>query len=485
LTIADVSLLSLLPAIILVVVGVAIMVADPFLERGRRAGLARAGVGGVIAAGAAVGPMAGARGTWYGGIWLVDDYTLFFHALLLLVAGLTLLVSSEYVRREQLPPSEFVVLVLFATAGALLMSGAGELMLIFIGIEILSMGTYVLAGYRREDLRSNESALKYFLLGSFASAFFLYGVALVFGATGSTNLEGIRESIQSGAASGGLVSIAVALMLTGLFFKVALVPFHVWAPDVYEGAPTPVTGFMSVGPKAAGFAVLIRILFSAFPGLQDRWIWVIWVVAAATMLLGNTVALVQPGIKRMLAYSSIAHAGYAAVALASGSRPGITAALFYLLAYSAASLGTFTIVAAISRRGDLKVDLADYRGLASRRPALAAMLSLFLLSLAGIPATAGFAGKFFIFRAAVESGLTGLAIIGVLTTVVSFYYYLYVIVEMYMREGADSFEDVEIRPGTRAAILVAAALTLYLGILPGRVLDWAAASAAGAFALLS
>ena len=280
-----------------------------------------------------------------------------------------------------------------------------------------------------------------------------------------------------------LVYLASGLMLTGLAFKVALAPFHVWTPDVYEGAPTPVTGFMSVGPKAAGFAVLIRIFLTAFPDLRDRWTWVVWAAAAATMLVGNLVALVQPNIKRMLAYSSIAHAGYVAVAVASGTSPGASAALFYLLAYSVTNLGAFAIVAAVSRKGDGQVALEDYRGLARRRPGLAALLSLFLLSLAGIPATGGFAGKFFIFRAGVEAGLTGLVVIGVLTTVVSFYYYLYVIVEMYMREPSEAFDDVSVRPATAAVILASALLTLYLGILPARTFEWATESAANAFSI--
>jgi NADH-quinone oxidoreductase subunit N len=449
------------------------LVLDPFLSTGGRQRLGWLGLAGVIGAGASLLAMTRARGLWYSGLWEVDDYTLFFHALFLLIAALTMLAALDYLARETLAPTEFLVLVLFATTGALLMSGARELVLIFIGIEILSMGTYVLAGYRRKELASNESALKYFLLGSFASAFFLYGVALVFGATGTTRLSEIRAALASGNAADDLATLAAALLLIGLAFKVALAPF--WAPDVYQGAPTPVTAFMSVGPKAAGFAVLILVLGTAFPGIESRWIWAVWVLAALTMLIGNFIALVQPGIKRMLAYSSIAHAGYVAIALASGAS-GRPPALFYLTAYTVTSLGAFAIVVAVSRRGDRKTDIADFRGLGTRRPGLAALLSLFLLSLAGVPATAGFAGKFFIFRAAVESGLTGLALIGVLTTVVSFYYYLYVIVEMYMREGEDTFADVAVPPSTGVVIAVAALLTLYLGLLPAPALDWATAS---------
>ncbi len=373
--------------------------------------------------------------------------------------------------------AEFYALLLFATAGMLMMSGSNELVMIFLGLEILSIATYVMAGFRRTDLKSNESALKYFLLGSFSSAFFLYGVALIFGATGSTNLLAIKESIRSADIPMSLVYLSAALMLIALCFKVAVAPFHIWTPDVYEGAPTPVTGFMSVGPKAAGFAVLFRVFLTAFPMIEDRWVSALWLVAALTMVLGNVIALVQPNIKRMLAYSSIAHAGYVAVALTSASNRGGSAALFYLLAYSLMNLGAFAVVTILSRSEDKKVQLTDYAGLGAKRPGLAAVLSLFLLSLAGVPGTAGFAGKFFIFRAAVESHLVWLAIIGVVTTVISFYYYLYVIVQMYMREPNEEFSDLRVAGSLKVALIVSAIGTLYLGILPTRVLDWTTTAA--------
>jgi len=292
--------------------------------------------------------------------------------------------------------------------------------MIFLGLEILSIATYVLAGLRRTDLKSNESAMKYFLLGSFASAFFLYGTALIFGAAGSTNLNAIHTALNGPHIQITLAYLSAALILIALCFKVAVAPFHIWTPDVYEGAPSPVTGFMSVGPKAAGFAVLFRIFLTAFPTLQTRWVDGIWVIAALTMILGNVIAVAQPNIKRMLAYSSIAHAGYVAVAFATSSVPGMSAALFYLLAYSVMNLGAFTIITVLSRSEDKLVNISDYAGLGTKRPGLAALLSLFLLSLAGVPGTVGFAGKFFIFRSAVESGLVWLTVIGVITTVVSF-----------------------------------------------------------------
>lgn len=472
----EINIAALLPAIVLAITGIAVMVADPFVAARHKARLGWLALAGTAGAMAALGPMTANRGVWYSGLWWVDDYSIFFHTIFLLIAALTILIAMDYVRRESVPPSEFLILVLFSTTGALLMAGARELMLIFVGIEILSIATYVLAGFRRTDLRSNESALKYFLLGSFASAFFLYGVALAFGATGSTNLAEIAEAIRGGAADTSLVSASAGLMLVALAFKVALVPFHVWTPDVYEGAPTPVTGYMSVAPKAAGFAVMMRIFVTAFPEIGGRWVLILWVMAALTMIVGNVVAVVQTNVKRMLAYSSIAHAGYIAVAFAAGGERGVPAAMFYMLCYSVMNLGAFGVVTILSRREDRLVNIEDYAGLASRRPRLAALLAVFLLSLAGIPGTAGFTGKFFIFSSAVDSGLVGLTLIGVLTTVVSFYYYLYVIVQMYMTDPGEDFDDVTVHPATGAALALSVTITLYLGLLPTRVLEWAAQS---------
>jgi NADH-quinone oxidoreductase subunit N len=309
----------------------------------------------------------------------------------------------------------------------------------------------------------------------------LFGMSLVYGFAGTTDFSGLAALFAAPATVSKGVVVGLVFMIVGFSFKVSAVPFHMWAPDVYEGAPTPVTGFMSVGPKAAGFAVLLRIFVAALPQLAEgRWQDAMWAIAALTMAIGNIVALVQPNIKRMLAYSSIAHAGYVAVALtAAGSRnaqdagQAATAALFYLLAYSATNLGAFAVLAAVGRSEDRLTNLGDFAGLARKRPGLAALLTVFLLSLAGIPGTVGFAGKFFIFRSAVQSGLTGLAVVGALTTVASFYYYLYVIVQMYMREPREEFTDVAVSPCTGLVLAATAAVVLYLGVLPGRMLDWA------------
>jgi len=477
---ASLNVYAILPALIVSVFGIAVMVAEPFVTEAKKSNLAWLAFAGTIAAMVALVPMAANRGQWYSNLWIVDDYAVFLNFVFLLIAAITILTSVDYLRRENMNHPEFYALLLFATAGMLMMAASNELVMVFLGLEILSIATYVMAGFRRTDLKSNESALKYFLLGSFSSAFFLYGAALIFGATGTTNLIGIAEALRSSEVQISLVELSAALMLIAICFKVAAAPFHIWTPDVYEGAPTPVTGFMSVGPKAAGFAVLFRVFLTAFPSIQDRWSSAIWLIAALTMLLGNVIAVVQPNIKRMLAYSSIAHAGYVAVAFAATSDRGVSAALFYLLAYSLMNLGAFAVVTILGRTEDKLVNVTDFAGLGSKRPGLAALLSVFLLSLAGVPGTAGFAGKFFIFRAALESRLIWLAIIGVLTTVVSFYYYLYVIVQMYMREPKEEFSNIGVPGSLKLALFVSAVGTLYLGIIPTRVLDWTTAAALNA-----
>jgi NADH-quinone oxidoreductase subunit N len=355
-----------------------------------------------------------------------------------------------------------------------LMSSAVELVLIFIALEISSISTYVLAGFRRRAAISSEASLKYFLLGSFATAFFLYGVAMMFGSTGSTSIIIIGQVLRSEQIP-VLAYVGIALMFVGLGFKVAAAPFHVWTPDVYEGAPAPVVGFMSTAPKAAAFAVLLRVMFEAnAPGR----VWLIWVAAALSMTLGNVGALVQSNVKRLLAYSSIAHAGYALVAFATLPNNGIPAAMFYTASYAAMNVGAFAVVSHFAGAGERYVTLDDYAGLGRRSPLLAATLTIFLLSLIGIPMTSGFFAKFYVFSAALQANLVGLTIIGVLNSAVGAYYYLRIIVMMYMREARDETPAVPIPISLGAALAISVAATLYLGILPGRVLEFAARSAA-------
>jgi NADH-quinone oxidoreductase subunit N len=353
-----------------------------------------------------------------------------------------------------------------------LMAASNELIMVFLGLETLSISCYILLGVRRSDPRSNESALKYFLLGSFSSAFLLYGIAMAYGATRTTNLELIAQRILDGSANMNLIYLAAALMFVGFGFKVASVPFHVWTPDVYEGALAPVTAFMSVGPKAAGFAILIRVFWAALPKAYNKWLAVAWISAALTMTVGNVVAIVQTNIKRMLAYSSIAHAGYILVAFASKEN-GIAAVLFYTIAYALTNIGAFTIVALIGRENERRTQIEDYAGIGFRQPLLAASLSVCLLSLAGIPLTAGFAGKFLIFRAAIQSHFLWLAVIGVVNSAISVYYYLRVIVVMYMKEPAEEYIPIAVSPSTAAVLVLTTVGILQLGIYPDFVMSLA------------
>jgi len=392
--------------------------------------------------------------------------------VVLLIALVVSLTSLEYLEVQRIRSGEYYALVLFGTVGMMLMSSAVELVLIFIALEISSISTYILAGMRRRAAESAEASLKYFLLGSFATAFFLYGVALVFGATGTTNVYGIAQYLQG--QSSLLVYLAVGLMFVGLGFKVASAPFHVWTPDVYEGSPAPVVAFMSTGPKAAAFAVLLRVLFATgAPG----WFWMIWVSAALSMTLGNIGALVQQNVKRLLAYSSIAHAGYLLVAFAAAQQLGISAAIFYAASYAAMNVGAFAVISHFASTGEKFVTLDDYAGLGRRSPLLAAILTIFLLSLIGIPVTGGFFAKFYVFSAALQSHLVGLTIIGVINSAVAAYYYLRVIVYMYMRDERGEIPVARIPAGLGIGLAISLIATIYLGVLPGRVLDYAMQSA--------
>src|SRR5882724_1342694 len=375
---------------------------------------------------------------------------------------------------QQIRAGEYYGLILFGAVGMCLMSSAMELVLIFIALEISSISTYILAGFRRRAAISSEASLKYFLLGSFATAFFLYGVALMFGATGSTSITTISQILRSGQIP-VLAYVGIALMFVGLGFKVAAAPFHVWTPDVYEGAPAPVVGFMSTAPKAAVFAVLLRIIFEAHaPG----GFWLVWVAAALSMTLGNIAALVQDNVKRLLAYSSIAHAGYLLVAFAALPDNGIPAAMFYTASYAAMNVGAFAVVSHFAGAGERRVTLDDYAGLGRRSPLLAASLTIFLLPLIGIPMTGGFFAKFYVFSAALQANLVGLTIIGVLNSAVGAYYYLRIIVMMYMRDARDEAPVAPASPALSTALAISVAATLYLVILPGRILEYASRSAA-------
>jgi len=411
------------------------------------------------------------------GMVAVDDFRWVTDWLFLGGAGLTTLISFAYLEREQLVAPEYYILLVFATLGMMLMAGGEDLMVIFLGLELMSIAVYVLAGFDRRSPRSAEAALKYFLLGAFASGFLLYGIALIYGATGTTNLSLI--GIQLGIGSGGvMLSAGLGLLLVGFAFKVAAVPFHMWAPDVYDGAPTPVTAFMSTGVKAAAFAALFRVLTEAF-GHSGAWQEIVWWLAVVTMVGGNLLALAQRSLKRMLAYSSVAHAGYLLVAVATGKSAGTAAFIVYLVAYTLMSVGAFAVLAAKGRRGESDVLIDDLAGLATRRPWLAFALAVCMLSLLGFPGTAGFIGKWYILLAATSAGQNMLAVILVLASVVSAGYYLPVIMAMYMKPEASETVHAEVRLGRlgEAAVAVAVAGLLVFGVWPNRLLDVARTAA--------
>src|SRR5216683_1051535 len=418
-------------------------------------------------------------GPGFSGLVQSDSFSFFFHLLVGAVTFLVVLAAGPYLDRERLPFGDFCAVLLFATAGMGVLASAQELLTAFIGLEMSSISSYILAGYRRDSLKSSESAMKYFLLGSFATAFFLYGIALVYGSSGTTLLPNMTAVDPSST----LLKLGLALILIGLGFKVALAPFQVWTPDVYEGAPTPVTALFSAGPKAAAFALLLRI-YATVPAATHFWFWAFWVLAVLTMFAGNLGALLQTNVKRMLAYSSIAHAGYILVAFAAvtslagnpdgGAAPAYAAVLFYLVSYALVKLGAFTIVSELGGLGEKHLSLDDYAGLGQRQPVAAAVLSLFLLSLLGLPVTAGFFGKFYIFKVAVSSHLIWLAVLMAINSVIGAYYYIRLIVVMYMREpSAEATPAVVGFPLTVNLVLTITALgTIYFGLFPNRILDF-------------
>ena len=468
--------MRILPELVLSIFGMLVMVVDPLLdEENSHQSLGTIALIGTLAALASTAWMAQYPGTAFWSMVRVEGFSVFFHFLVIAIAAVVILSSFEYLKVQRIRAGEYYGLILFGTVGMCLMSSAIELVLIFIALEISSISTYVLAGFRRREASSSESALKYFLLGSFATAFFLYGVALMFGATGSTNIDAISQALHSGNAPVPVLAyVATAFMFVGLAFKVSSAPFHIWAPDVYEGAPAPIVGLMSTGPKAAAFAILLRVMFEAnAPGR----FWLIWVSAALTMTLGNVCALVQYNVKRLLAYSSIAHAGYLLVAFAAQPELGTSAAMFYTAAYAAMNVGAFAVVTHFANVGEKYVTLEDYAGLGRSSPVLAATFTFFLMSLIGIPITGGFFAKFYVLSAALKSNLVGLAIILVLNSAVGAYYYLRIIVMMYMREPRGEVPVTPVPAAAALVITVCVLLTLYLGVLPGRVLDYAAHSA--------
>lgn len=483
---------AIAPMVVLTLTGCVALVADLVrAEDADRAPLAWMTVVGVALAGLiAIASWGEAPRLAFADMVYADPFTQFFTILFMIVTAVTVLFSFEQLGREDFHPAEFYPLIAFASVGMVLMAAAADLVIVFLGVELLSICLYILTGFSRRRLEPEEGAIKYLLLGAFASAFLLYGITLVYGSTGTTNLSCVGRALGvtvsptgvcEGAAAAGAVSkpmllAGIGLLIVGLGFKAALVPFHSWAPDVYEGAPTSITAYMSVGVKGAAFATMLRVFLVAFPPLSTDWSVVLAVVATLTMVTGNTVALLQKNIKRMLGYSSIAHAGYILVAIVSANHLGATSLLLYAVAYTIMNLGAFAIVVALGRTGDERVLIADYAGLSRRDPLLAALMAAFMFSLAGIPPTIGFVGKFYVFSAAVEAGFAWLALVGLISSVASVYYYLRVVFQMYMVDPLSTVTDHAPHRWLSLVAVVAGVAVLVLGLFPGGVISVASAS---------
>src|SRR5689334_3864725 len=431
---------------------------------------------GLIGAGAASYFLWDSNAESFGAV-TADNFGLFVNMVLVIVGIMTVIISSQTIERDRLPAGEYYAMMLFAIVGMMLMGQAMDLLVIFLALETMSIAVYILTGMRRDQQQSTEAAFKYFLLGAFASSFFLYGIAFLYGVTGTTNIERLSTAIAAQSMSGNpMILLGTGLLIVGFAFKIAAVPFHMWSPDAYEGAPTVVTGFMSTGVKAAAIAAFVRVFLKGLDPMIADWAPVLWWIAAATMVVGTVVGVAQTSLKRMLAYSSIAHGGYILAGLVAGNDVGKAAILFYLAAYALTNLGAFGVIALLGTRERSNDDLRDYAGLWHSHPGLATLMTFFLLSLGGFPPTAGFIAKWYVFSAAVGAGYYGLAIIGVLSSVVSVFFYLRIVVMMYMTDRDARPVPPPIPAVAMAGLIVSMLGVLYLGVLPTRVIELAQAS---------
>jgi NADH-quinone oxidoreductase subunit N len=466
------DLLPLIPFIVIAGWACALLLIDLFIPKDRKGITAILAAAGLVTAIVLVILNFNETSDAFDGMIIQDGFSSFLQLIFLSVGIVAIAQAYDYVQRRKIVRGEYYILLLFATSGMMLMAQAGDLIVVFLALELLSIPLYILSGFARPEAESEESAMKYFLLGAFASSFVIYGIALVYGATETTNILGILAATQMGIANYGLLIVGALLILVGLGFKVAAVPFHMWMPDVYHGAPSSVTAFMSVGAKAGGFAALLRIFTAAFPIIGPTWAPIVIGVSVLTMLWGNVAAIAQTNIKRMLAYSSIAHAGYILMALPAAAEVGlardaVSASLFYILTYAVSNLGAWGVVISLEKSEGKGLSIEDYAGLGVKKPGLALAMALFMLSLIGLPPTAGFIGKFYIFRSVVDAGLIGLALVGVITSLISAYYYLRVVIVMYMREGEP---EVRSELWLETTLWVTAIGTFILGILPGPLL---------------
>jgi len=477
----EIDLQLIAPEIVIAAFGFLVLLVDTFLPKSeKKAYLGILSIIGVVVSFFFILPLIGSGRIGFEGMFSADGFSIFFKITFLIITFLTILISMGYTEREGIAFGEYYALILFSALGMMLMASGTHLIIIFLGLETMSISIYVLAGLLREDQRSVEAALKYFLLGAFATGFLLYGIALIYGATGSLQLKDVASYIASkNLLKSPMLMMSLVFLTIGFGFKIASVPFHMWTPDVYEGAPTSITAFMATGVKAAGFSALVRVFFTGLSGFHPDWISIMWLISVATMTVGNIVAISQTNIKRMLAYSSIAHAGYILVAFVARNDIGTAGILFYLMAYAFMNIGAFTCVILLGKKGEENTLISDYAGIGFKYPLLSAAMTIFLLSMAGIPPLGGFMAKFYVFSAAVKSQFYWLAILGVLNSAVSVYYYLRVTVLMYFREPQREITGLSFPIPSVIALILAVIGTLYMGLFPSNVLSFAQKSIAG------
>ena len=474
------QLVPIYPELLIIGVALAILVLDLFTDRKFKALLGWFGLAGVLCSALLTVRLmeGGAGGAFFGNTFLLDPFANFFKLVFYVSCGLGILVSLKYLEIEDIQRGEYYALMLFATSGMMLMASAGDLISLYLGLELMAMSVYVLAGFMRHDSRSNEAGIKYLLLGAFSSGIMLYGMSLLYGLSGTTNLNGILSFLKGADLGNPVLFLAMSMLIVSFGFKVAAVPFHMWVPDVYEGAPTSVTAFMSAGPKVAGFAVLLRVFLHALGPIHNDSSQLFALLALLTMAFGNIMALSQTNIKRMLAYSSIAHAGYALVGLAAGGPDGAASVMLYVLIYAVMNMGAFGVVIMLRKSGVRGEEITDFAGLGKTNKTAAFLMLIFLFSLTGIPPMAGFVGKFYIFKSAVQAGLVWLAVAGVLFSAISAYFYLRVIMQMYMYEPKGEFGLVQ-SPALALALAISVTAVLVIGVYPTAVLEFARASIIG------
>ncbi len=474
------QLLPLYPELVIITIALTVLILDFFVDRAYKAILGWYSLIGIVIAASMTAKLMETTGAFFGGTFLLDPFAAYFKLAFFLACGLGILISMKYLDIEDIHHGEYYALMLFSTSGMMLMASAGDLITLYLGLELMALSLYILAGFMRGDSRSNEAGIKYLLLGAFSSGIMLYGMSLLYGISGTTNLNGILAFLNGAKTDLGnpVLFLATVMLVVSFGFKVAAVPFHMWVPDVYEGAPTSVTAFMSAGPKVAGFAVLLRIFAHTLQPLHADTSIILGGIAVLTMAVGNILAIAQTNIKRMLAYSSIAHAGYALVGLAAGGPDGASSVMLYVLIYSIMNMGAFGVVIMLRRSGARGEEITDFAGLGKTNKTAAFLMLIFLFSLTGIPPMAGFVGKFYIFKSAVQAGMVWLAVVGVLFSAISAYFYLRVIMLMYMYEPKEEFSLVQ-SPALALALAISVTGVLVIGVYPSAVLDFARDSIIG------